>query len=244
MNHPPSNRRTYNEHRTYVIPPAPQAAVAVAGSTKTFPVRRIWCVGRNYLEHIRRWAMTSASRRSSLPSPPTRSCHDGGTVPYPPLTNDLHHEVEMVVALKSGGRNIPKDKALDCVWGYGVGIDLTRRDLQIASRNIKRPWEIGKAFDGSAPCGPLSPRREIGHPAKGRIHLKVNGEVKQDGDLEQMIWNVPEVDLEALRDGRARARRHHHDRHARRRSARSRPATSSNARSRASASSVTIGPKL
>jgi len=99
----------------------------------------------------------------------------------------------MVVGLKSGGRNIPKEKALDCVWGYGVGIDLTRRDLQIASRNIKRPWEIGKAFDGSAPCGPLRPVSEIGHPKKGRIYLKVNGEVKQDGDLEQMIWNVPEI---------------------------------------------------
>jgi fumarylpyruvate hydrolase len=99
----------------------------------------------------------------------------------------------MVVALKSGGRNIAKDKALDCVWGYGVGIDLTRRDLQIASRNIKRPWEIGKAFDGSAPCGPLKPVSEVGHPAKGRIYLTVNGEVKQDGDLEQMIWNVPEI---------------------------------------------------
>jgi len=97
------------------------------------------------------------------------------------------------VALKSGGRNIAKEKALDCVWGYGVGIDLTRRDLQIASRNIKRPWEIGKAFDGSAPCGALRPASEIGHPAKGRIHLKVNGEVKQDGDLAQMIWNVPEI---------------------------------------------------
>ena len=119
--------------------------------------------------------------------------HDGGTVPYPTLTSDLHHEVEMVVALKSGGRNIPKEKALECVWGYGVGIDLTRRDLQIASRNIKRPWEIGKAFDGSAPCGPLQPASKIGHPSKGRIWLKVNGEVKQDGDLAQMIWNVPEV---------------------------------------------------
>jgi fumarylpyruvate hydrolase len=99
----------------------------------------------------------------------------------------------MVVALKSGGRNIPKDKALDCVWGYGVGIDLTRRDLQIASRELKRPWEIGKAFDGSAPCGPLRPASEIGHPAKGRITLKCNGKVRQDGDLTQLIWNVPEI---------------------------------------------------
>src|SRR5213079_243857 len=115
------------------------------------------------------------------------------TAPYPPLTKDLHHEVEMVVALKSGGRNIPKEKALDCVWGYGAGIDLTRRDLQIASRDLKRPWEIGKAFDASAPCGALRPAAEIGHPKTGRIHLSANGTVRQDGDLSQMIWNVPEV---------------------------------------------------
>jgi fumarylpyruvate hydrolase len=178
---------------TYVIPPAPQAVVKVAGSDKLFPVRRIWCVGRNYLEHIKEMGQDEREPPFFFAKPADAIVHDGGTVPYPPLTNDLHHEVEMVVALKSGGRNIAKDKALDCVWGYGVGIDLTRRDLQIASRNIKRPWEIGKAFDGSAPCGPLQPASKIGHPSKGRIWLKVNGEVKQDGDLAQMIWNVPEI---------------------------------------------------
>ena len=105
----------------------------------------------------------------------------------------MHHEVELVVALKSGGRNITLDKAPDCIYGYGVGIDLTRRDLQIASRDIKRPWEIGKAFDASAPCGAVRPASETGHPTKGRITLKCNGKVRQDGDLEQLIWNVPEV---------------------------------------------------
>jgi fumarylpyruvate hydrolase len=114
-------------------------------------------------------------------------------VAYPPLTKDLHHEVELVVALKSGGRNIKLERALDTIYGYGVGIDLTRRDLQIASRDLKRPWEVGKAFDASAPCGPLRPASEIGHPKKGRITLKANGQIRQDGDLEQMIWNVPEV---------------------------------------------------
>jgi fumarylpyruvate hydrolase len=114
-------------------------------------------------------------------------------VPYPPLTKDLHHEVELVVALKGGGRNLKAATANDLIWGYGVGIDLTRRDLQIASRDIKRPWEIGKAFDGSAPCGPLRPASETGHPTKGRITLKCNGKLRQDGDLAQMIWNVPEV---------------------------------------------------
>jgi fumarylpyruvate hydrolase len=118
---------------------------------------------------------------------------DGSTVPYPPLTKDLHHEVELVVALKSGGRSIKAANALDCIWGYGVGIDLTRRDLQTASRDMKRPWEIGKSFDASAPCGALQPAAKIGHPSKGRIALKCNGKVRQDGDLAQMIWNVPEV---------------------------------------------------
>jgi fumarylpyruvate hydrolase len=118
---------------------------------------------------------------------------DGSTIPYPPLTKDLHYEVELVVALKGGGRAIDPKRGNDFVFGYGVGIDLTRRDLQIASRDIKRPWEIGKAFDASAPCGALRPAAQIGHPAKGRIQLKVNGTVRQDGDLNQMIWNVPEV---------------------------------------------------
>ena len=118
---------------------------------------------------------------------------DGATIPYPSLTKDLHFEVELVVALKSGGRNIPVAKANDCIYGYGVGIDLTRRDLQIASRNIKQPWEIGKFFDNSAPCSALRPASEIGHPSKGKITLKTNGKLRQDGDLAQMIWNVPET---------------------------------------------------
>ena len=118
---------------------------------------------------------------------------DGGTVPYPSLTKDMHHEVELVVALKSGGRNIPADKANDCIYGYAVGIDLTRRDLQIASRDLKRPWEVGKAFDHSAPCGAIKPASETGHPKKGKITLSCNGKVRQDGDLDQLIWNVPEI---------------------------------------------------
>jgi fumarylpyruvate hydrolase len=177
----------------YVIPPSAQPVIAVAGSDKVFPVRRIWCVGRNYLEHIREMGQDEREPPFFFAKPADAIVPDGGTVPFPPLTKDLHFEVELVVALKSGGKNISTDKALDCVYGYAVGIDLTRRDLQIASRNIKRPWEIGKAFDSSAPCGPLRPVSEIGHPKEGRIYLKQNGEVKQDGDLEQMIWNVPEI---------------------------------------------------
>src|SRR6516164_5174834 len=178
---------------SYVIPPPPQPAIAVTGSDKKFPVRRIWCVGRNYEEHIREMGQDVRDPPFFFSKPADAIAPDGSTVPYPPLTKDLHHEVELVVALKSGGRNIKAANALDCIWGYGVGIDLTRRDLQTASRDMKRPWEIGKAFDASAPCGALQPAARIGHPSKGRIALKCNGKVRQDGDLAQMIWNVPEV---------------------------------------------------
>ena len=177
----------------YVIPQPPQPVIVVAGSDKFFPVRRIWCVGRNYVEHIREMGQDERAPPFYFAKPADAIVPDNATVPYPPLTKDMHHEVELVVALKSGGRNIKLERALDTVYGYGVGIDLTRRDLQIASRDQKRPWEIGKAFDGSAPCGPLKPASEIGHPKKGRITLKANGKLRQDGDLEQMIWNVPEV---------------------------------------------------
>jgi len=178
---------------SYVIPPPPRPAIAVAGSDKTFPVRRIWCVGRNYEEHIREMGHDVRDPPFFFAKPADAVVPDGTRVPYPSLTKDMHHEVELVVALKSGGRNIALDRALDCIYGYGVGIDLTRRDLQIASRDMKRPWEIGKAFDASAPCGPLQPASKIGHPSKGRIALTANGKVRQDGNLAQMIWNVPEI---------------------------------------------------
>jgi fumarylpyruvate hydrolase len=177
----------------YVIPPPSQAAIAVAGTQKKFPVRRIWCVGRNYEEHIREMGHDVRDPPFFFSKPADAIVPDGGQAPYPPLTKDMHHEVELVVALKSGGRNINVERALDCIYAYGVGIDLTRRDLQIASRDMKRPWEIGKAFDASAPCGALTPASKIGHPAKGRVVLKVNGQIRQDGDLAQMIWKVPEV---------------------------------------------------
>jgi len=181
------------DSKTYVIAQAPQAAIPVAAAGKYFPVRRLWCVGRNYVEHIKEMGQDVREPPFFFAKPADAIVPDGGTVPYPSLTKDMHHEVELVVALKSGGRNIKTEKALDCIYGYGVGIDLTRRDLQIASRDIKRPWEIGKAFDYSAPCGPLRAAAEIGHPEKGRITLKVNGKVRQDGNLDQMIWKVPEI---------------------------------------------------
>jgi fumarylpyruvate hydrolase len=178
---------------SYVIAPPPRPAIAVVDTDKTFPVRRIWCVGRNYEEHIREMGHDVRDPPFFFSKPPDAIVPDRSKVPYPPLTKDMHHEVELVVALKSGGRDITAERALDCIFGYAVGIDLTRRDLQIASRDMKRPWEIGKAFDASAPCGPLQPASKIGHPGKGRIALKANGQVRQDGDLAQMIWNVPEV---------------------------------------------------
>ncbi|MBB1093352.1 fumarylacetoacetate hydrolase family protein [Rhodopseudomonas palustris] len=178
---------------SYVIAPPPQAALAVQGDSKTFPVRRIWCVGRNYLEHIRELGNDERNPPFFFAKHADMVAPDGAAIPYPTLTKDMQHEVELVVALKSGGLNIPVDTALDHVWGYGVGIDLTRRDLQTASRKKEQPWEIGKSFDLSAPCGALRPASEIGHPSKGRIWLSVNGAERQKGDLSEMIWNVAEI---------------------------------------------------
>jgi fumarylpyruvate hydrolase len=118
---------------------------------------------------------------------------DGATIPYPQVTKDLHHEIELVVAIGKGGSDIPVDKALDHVWGYGVGLDMTRRDIQGEAKKMGRPWEMGKAFDHSAPCTALRPASRIGHPAKGAIWLQVNGVVKQKGDLSELIWNIPET---------------------------------------------------
>ena len=178
---------------SFVIPPPPQAAIAVSGDSKSFPVRRIWCVGRNYLEHIREMGNDERAPPFFFAKHPDMLEADGATIPYPPLTKDLHHEVELIVAMKSGGLNIPTDKALDHVYGYCVGIDLTRRDLQLAARKKERPWEVGKSFDHSAPCGALQPASRIGHPSKGKIWLSVNGTERQKGDLTELIWSVPEI---------------------------------------------------
>ncbi|UTD28362.1 fumarylacetoacetate hydrolase family protein [Bradyrhizobium sp. WD16] len=178
---------------SYVIPALPVPSLPVTGTRARFPVRRIWCVGRNYLEHIRELGNDERQPPFFFAKHADMIAQDGATVPYPSLTKDFQHEVEMVVALRSGGTNITPDQALGHVYGYGVAIDLTRRDLQTASRKKEQPWEIGKSFDLSAPCGALKPAAEIGHPAKGRIWLSVNGTQRQNGDLAEMIWNTAEI---------------------------------------------------
>jgi fumarylpyruvate hydrolase len=166
----------------------------VAESNAAFPVGRIYCVGRNYAEHAREMGHDPDREPPFFFMKPADAIVLGGTsIPYPRMTKDLHHEIEMVVAIGKGGADIPVEKALDHVFGYGVGLDMTRRDLQGEAKKMGRPWEMGKAFDNSAPCTALKTVAMVGHPDKGAIWLKVNGKVTQQGDLAAMIWNVPET---------------------------------------------------
>ena len=178
----------------YVIDfPAP-TTLPVLESNAEFPVGRIYCVGRNYAEHAREMGHDPDREPPFFFMKPANAIvPNNSTIPYPQATKDLHHEIELVVALGKGGANIPVDQALDHVWGYGVGLDMTRRDLQGEAKKMGRPWEMGKAFDNSAPCTALVPAAKSGHPAKGAIWLKVNGAVKQKGALSELIWNIPET---------------------------------------------------
>ena len=178
----------------YVLPPPPQASVAVAGSDDRFPVRRIFCVGRNYAAHAREMGKDPDREPPFFFMKPADAVIDSGvSIPYPPQTKELHYEMEMVVALGKGGADVPREKALDLVFGYGCGIDFTRRDLQAQAKELGRPWDFGKGFDRSAPCGPIHRLAETGHREKGRIWLSVNGVTKQNGDLAEMIWPVPDI---------------------------------------------------
>jgi len=178
----------------YVFTPPLVPSIAVAGSGARMPVRRIFCVGRNYAEHAREMGMDpDRDPPFFFMKPADAIVHDGETVAYPPLTANLHHEAELVVVIGTGGKDIAVSDALNHVWGYGLGNDLTRRDLQIASRDKGRPWDFGKGFDRSAVLGPVHPVAQTGHPAKGAITLTVNGVQKQKGDLADLIWSVPEV---------------------------------------------------
>lgn len=177
-----------------VIPAWQIPTVPVDGESGRFPVRRIYCVGRNYAAHARE--MGSDPTREDpffFMKPADAIVMNGATIPYPPATKNLHHEIELVVALKGGGSNVPADKVLDLVYGYAVGLDMTRRDLQNAAKAGGKPWDMGKGFDKSAPITALKPAAKIGHPSKGAIWVKVNGKVKQTGDLADLIWSVPET---------------------------------------------------
>lgn len=179
---------------TYAIDFPGVTTLPVAESQQTFPVGRIYCVGRNYAEHAREMGHDPDREPPFFfMKPPDAIVMSGATIPYPTVTKDLHHEIEMIVAIGKGGKDIPVEKALDHVFGYGVGLDMTRRDVQGEAKKMGRPWEMGKAFDESAPCTALKTVAMVGHPAKGAITLKVNGVVKQKGDLSEMIWNVPET---------------------------------------------------
>jgi fumarylpyruvate hydrolase len=178
----------------YVFQPPAQASLPIRGSEQRFPVRRVYCVGRNYAAHA--IEMGHDPEREDpffFQKNPDNLLCGGEDFPYPVKSSDVHHEIEMIVALQKGGTEIPLESALDCVWGYGVALDMTRRDLQAACKKAGRPWEIGKAFDHSAPASELVAASEAGHPANGAIWLKVNGEIRQQGDLNQMIWKVPEM---------------------------------------------------
>mgnify|MGYP002629552808 CR=1 FL=1 len=175
-----------------ITAPAP-ARLPVVGSDDTFPIHRIYCVGRNYADHAREMGHDpDRDPPFFFQKNPDTIVADGGEFPYPDKSEDVHFELELVVALGRGGKDIPEDQALDCIYGYAVGLDMTRRDLQGEAKKMGRPWEVGKAFEFSAPCSALKPAAEIGHLDGGRIWLEVNGEVRQDGDLNQLIWSVQE----------------------------------------------------
>lgn len=187
----------------FVFPSAVVSSLAVAGSDARFPIRRVYCVGRNYADHAREMGAHEQANGREPPfffSKPADAVVPCGDVPYPPATANLQHEIELVVALGAptatagrGGADIPVSEALACVFGYAVGFDLTRRDLQARAKENGHPWDMGKGFDASAPTGELHPVSEIGHRQQGAIWLKVNGEIRQRGDLAAMSWMVAEV---------------------------------------------------
>ncbi|GGH19517.1 fumarylacetoacetase [Alsobacter metallidurans] len=177
----------------YVISPPPVPTLPVAGSDQQFPVRRIYCIGRNYAEHAIEMGHDPNKEPPFFFQKNPDNIELSGEFPYPPKSSDVHFEIELVVALKSGGANIPVDQAMNHVFGYAVGLDMTRRDLQGEAKKLGRPWEIGKAFERSAPCGPLVPADRVGPLTQGAVTLEVNGELRQKGDINQMIWKIPEM---------------------------------------------------
>lgn len=177
----------------FVFPPPLTPSVAVAGSDARFPVHRIYCVGRNYAAHAREMGQDEREAPFFFMKPADAIVENGQTIPFPMRTNNLHHEIELVVALHSGGEHVSTEHALELVFGYAVGNDLTRRDLQFEARDKGRPWTTGKSFDRAAVISAIHPAASIGHPESGRIWLSVNGELRQEGNLTDLIWSVPEI---------------------------------------------------
>jgi len=178
----------------YVFPPPPLPALPVRGSELLFPVRRVYCVGRNYAAHaVEMGHDPDREPPFFFQKNPGDLVPRGGEFPYPDASSDVHFEVEMVVGLERGGKDIGVGEALECVFGYAVGLDMTRRDLQAVAKKMGRPWEVGKAFEHAAPCSEIVPAADIGHPMRGEVWLRVGDELRQQGDLEQMIWKVPEI---------------------------------------------------
>ncbi|ADE39708.1 fumarylacetoacetate hydrolase family protein [Candidatus Puniceispirillum marinum] len=177
----------------YIFTPAAQVSLPIEGMDAAFPVRRIYCIGRNYADHAIEMGHDPDREAPFFFQKNAQNIDISGTFPYPPQTSDVHHEIELVVALKSGGANISEDDAMQHVYGYAIALDMTRRDLQGEAKKTGRPWEIGKAFERSAPMSALVPASKTGHLDAGRISLSINGEIRQDGDLNQMIWKVPEM---------------------------------------------------
>ncbi|UOA20965.1 Fumarylpyruvate hydrolase (plasmid) [Sulfitobacter indolifex] len=180
--------------KSYVVPAPEQVSLPVVGSAARFPVRRIYCIGKNYVAHVLEMGGEASRDFPIIFQKPSDSIvQNGGVVPYPPRTDDFHFEIELMVALKSGGYNIPEDEALSHIFGYGVCIDMTRRRLLETETGPNAPWELKKSFDHSAPCSEIYPVSQVGHRDTGRISLTVDGEIRQDSDLELMIWKTPEI---------------------------------------------------
>jgi fumarylpyruvate hydrolase len=177
---------------TYAFQPPPVPALPIRGSRDLFPVRRVYCVGRNYAEHAIEMGHDPNKEEPFFFQKNPDNLVTDGRFPYPSVSEDVHYEIELVVALSKGGENISAESALDHIFGYAVGLDMTRRDLQGVAKKAGRPWEVGKAFEASAPCSEIVPVSEIGHPDSGAIWLKVNGKTVQQGDLNQLIWKVQE----------------------------------------------------
>lgn len=177
----------------YAVEVPPVVALPIKGTDAKFPVRRVYCIGRNYAAHAIEMGHDPDREPPFFFQKNPNNLDPSGEFPYPPHSSDVHHEAEIAVMLKSGGTNIPLESALDHVYGYALSLDMTRRDLQGAQKKMGRPWEIGKAFERSAPVGPIQTVDAVGHPDAGSLELKVNGETRQSGDLNQMIWKVPEM---------------------------------------------------